>query len=147
MKVILLKDLKGTGKNGDIVNVSDGYARNMLIPKNIAIEATKANVRSLEKKQEQEAEKIAEEKQKANELVKLLDESKLVIKTKSGDGGKLFGSITSKDIAEALESQLNIKIDKKKIVLEAPLRHIGSFDVEIKLYSNIKGAIKVEIID
>lgn len=147
MKVILIKDLKGTGKAGDIVKVSDGYARNKLFPNEIAIEATKNNIKALEKRQKKEAEKIEEDKAKAKENALVLEKSKIVIKTKAGEGGKLFGSITSKDVSDAIKEQLKMDIDKKKIVLENPIRHIGNFDVEIKLYTSIKGNLKLEVME
>lgn len=147
MIVILKKDLKGTGKAGDVVKVSDGYARNMLLPKGIAIEATDGNIRTLEKVKEAEAQKRAEEKAEAEKLAEKIKSKKVVIKTKSGEGGRLFGSITSKDIADAMEEQLGIKVDKKKIELSSPIKQLGHFEVSIKLYPEIKGMLKVDIVD
>ena len=109
MIVILIKDVKGTGKAGDVVKVSDGYARNMLLPKGLAREATDGNIRSLEKQKEIAAEKRAEQKAAAQETAEKLEKVTLEIKSKGGESGKLFGSITSKDIAEALEKQEKIK--------------------------------------
>src|SRR5660397_231882 len=114
MIIILLKDVKGTGKTGEVVKVSDGYARNLLIPKGFAMEATEGNVRSLEKQKS-----IAEEK------AKKIGSLSVHIKTKSGEGGKLFGSITSKDIAEALKEQHKIDIDKKKFLMPNPIKTAG----------------------
>lgn len=147
MLVILNKDVKGTGKKGDVVKVSDGYARHMLLPKGIAIEATDGNVKSLEKVKATEAKKKAEEKAEAQKIAEDLKDKKVVIKTKSGEGGRLFGSITSKDIAEAIKKQLGFDIDKKKIELKNPVKQLGKFDVEIKLYPEVKGALTVEITD
>lgn len=147
MIVILKKDLKGTGKAGDVVKVSDGYARNMLLPKGIAIEATDGNIRTLEKVKEAEAQKRAEEKAEAEKLAEKIKSKKVVIKTKSGEGGRLFGSITSKDIADAMEEQFGIKVDKKKIELSSPIKQLGHFEVSIKLYPEIKGMLKVDIVD
>lgn len=146
MQVILNKDVKGTGKAGDIVNVSDGFARNMLFPKGLATEATAANVRSLEKQKANEAAKKAEEKAAAQDLAKRLEEAKVTIKTKSGEGGRLFGSITSKDIAEAAKKQ-GYDIDKKKIQLNSPIKSIGRFDIKVKLYPEVVGTLTVEVID
>ena len=146
MQVILNKDVKGTGKAGDIVNVSDGFARNMLFPKGLATEATTANVRNLEKQKANEAAKKAEEKAAAQELAKKLEEAKVTIKTKSGEGGRLFGSITSKDIAEAAKKQ-GYDIDKKKIQLSSPIKSIGRFDIKVKLYPEVVGTLTVEVID
>lgn len=147
MQVILTKDVKGTGKAGEIVKVSDGFARNMLFPKGLAIEATNANVKSLEKQKANEAAKKAEEKAAAVELAKKLEDVKVVIKTKSGEGGRLFGSITSKDIAEETKKQTGLVIDKKKIQLNSPIKNIGKFDIKVKLYPEIVGTLTVEVTD
>ena len=114
MIVILLKDVKGTGKAGEIVKVSDGFARNMLIPRGMAKEATDGNVRSLEKAKAVQAQKDADAKAAAEKLAEELKEKEIVIRTKGGEGGKLFGSITTKDIEAAVKDQLGVKIDKKK---------------------------------
>ena len=120
MVVILLKDVKGTGKAGEVVKVSDGYARNRLIPKGLAKEATEGNIRNLEKQKEIADEKRAEQKAAAQKQAEKINEITLTIRSKGGESGKLFGSITSKDIADALQEQENIKVDKKKIVLDSP---------------------------
>jgi len=146
MQVILTKDVKGTGKAGEIVKVSDGFARNMLFPKGLAIEATNANVKSLEKQKANEAAKKAEEKAAAVELAKNLEDIKVIIKTKSGEGGRLFGSITSKDIAEETKKQTGLVIDKKKIQLNSPIKNIGKFDIKVKLYPEVVGTLTVEVI-
>lgn len=147
MIVILNRDVKGTGKAGEVVKVSDGYARNMLIPKGYATEATDGNIRSLEKQKEVQAQKKADDKAAAEKLAAQLEEAKVVIKTKSGEGGKLFGSITSKDIAEAAKEQTGITIDKKKIQMGSPIKNIGKFTVEVKLYPEVVGKLSVEITD
>lgn len=143
MIVILNKDVKGTGKAGDVVKVSDGFARNMLIPKGLATEATQGNIRHLEKQKAIAAEKKAEEKAQAVSQAEKIKEISVVIKTKAGDGGKIFGSITSKDIAEALKSQHKIDVDKKKIQLGTPIKNIGEMTVEIKLYTEVSASLKV----
>lgn len=145
MIVILLKDVKGTGKAGDIVKVSDGYARNMLIPRGMAQEATQGNVRSLEKQKELAAEKTAAEKAAAQELAEKLKTVHVEIKTKGGEGGRLFGSVTSKDIAEALDDQHKINIDKKKFVLDNPIKTTGNFEVPVKLFSEVQGIVRVTV--
>lgn len=147
MIVILKKDIKGTGKAGDVVKVSDGYARNMLLPKGYAVEATDGNIRSLEKQKAVQAQKEADEKAAAEKLAAELAEKKVVIRTKAGEGGRLFGSITSKDIADAAEEQLGISIDKKKIQLDRTVKQTGHFDVEIKLYQGVKGTLSVDIVE
>ena len=145
MIVILNKDVKGTGKAGDVVKVSDGYARNMLIPKGLATEATQGNIRHLEKQKAIAAEKKAEEKAAAKEQAEKIGNLTITIKTKAGDGGKIFGSITSKDIAEGLKSQHGIEVDKKKIQLSSPIKQTGEMSVDIKLYSEVSAELKVKI--
>ena len=147
MIVILNRDVKGTGKAGDVVKVSDGYARNMLLPKGYATEATQGNIRSLEKQKELLAQKKAEEKAAAQELGAELEKIKVVIKTKSGEGGRLFGSITSKDIADAVKEQSALVVDKKKIQLKNPIKNIGSFDVTVKLYPEVSCKLSVQVTD
>ncbi len=143
MIVILNKDVKGTGKAGDVVKVSDGYARNMLIPRGLATEATQGNIRHLEKQKAIAAEKKAEEKAAAKAQAEKIDKISVTIKTKAGEGGKIFGSITSKDIAEALNEQHKIDVDKKKIQLASPIKQTGETEVDIKLYSEVGAKLKV----
>lgn len=145
MKVILLKDVKGSGVKGDVVNVSDGYARNFLFPKGLAIEATKANLNELKNKEKAQQKRIEQEKQEARELAEKISAVTLVIKAKSGDSGKLFGSVTNKEIAQELKKQHNITIDRKKIVLNEPIRQLGQVDIEVKLYPEISGKLTVKV--
>lgn len=145
MIVILLKDVKGTGKAGDIVKVSDGYARNMLIPRGMAQEATQGNVRSLEKQKEIAAEKLENERAAARALADKLETVSVEIKTKGGEGGRLFGSVTTKDIAEALSQQHKINIDRKKIILDSPIKTPGNFEIPVKLFTDVQGIIKVTV--
>lgn len=143
MIVILQKDVKGTGKAGEVVKVSDGYARNVLIPKGIAKEATEGNVRNLNRQKEIAAEKKAEQKANAEKAAARLAETSVNIKAKGGEGGKLFGSITSKDIAEALADQHGIKVDKKKIDMKNPIKMAGEFHVKVKLFEQVNAELKV----
>ena len=145
MIVILTKDVKGTGKAGDIVKVSDGYARNMLLPKGLAKEATQGNVRNLEKQKELAAEKLKEQKAAAKKQAEKLENITVVVKSKGGENGKLFGSITSKDIAEALEKQEGIKVDKKKIELASPIKQTGDTQVTVKLFQEVSAVLKVTV--
>ena len=145
MIVILTKDVKGTGKAGEVVKVSDGYARNMLLPKGLAKEATEGNIRNLEKQKAIAAEKHKEQKAAAQQQAKIIENITLEIKSKGGETGKLFGSITSKDIAEALLKQENIKIDKKKIELSGPINQAGETEVNIKLFSEVSATLKVRV--
>ena len=145
MIVILNRDVKGTGKAGDIVKVSDGYARNMLIPKGYAKEATEGNVRNLEKQKAMAAEKKAEETAAAQALAEKVNAASVTIKTKAGEGGRIFGSITSKDIADALADQQKLTVDKKKIQLDNPIKQTGELTVDIKLYPEVMAKLKVII--
>lgn len=145
MVVILKKDIKGTGKAGDVIKVSDGYARNMLIPKGMAIEATKGNINTLEKVKAKQAEEEAARKEAAQELAKKIEELEVIIKTKAGEGGRLFGSITSKDICEALKEQHDISTDKKKLQMNQPIKALGTFSVKVKLYQDVSAELTVKV--
>ena len=145
MKVMLNKDVKGTGKAGDVVTVSDGYARNMVIPRGLATEATQSNIRQLEKQKAIAAEKKAEEKAAAQELAEKLNKASIKMKIKAGEGGRIFGSITSKDIADAINMQLGMDIDRKKVKLDAPIKQVGQTDVDMRLYQDVNAKIKVII--
>jgi len=145
MKVILLKDLKGTGKKGDVINVSDGYARNFLFPKGVAKEASEGNLKILS--EQKTSQKIKEEKEKeaAKELAKSMEELTVTLFSKAGEGGRLFGSITSKDIAENLKKKHGIDVDKRKILLDEPIKALGMSFVEIKLHQDVVAKLKVEV--
>ena len=145
MKVILLEAVRGSGKSGDVVNVSDGYARNMLIPRGLAVEATPQNVKQLEKKKEAIAKNFAENKAAALEMKKKLEEITIEVKTKAGKNGKVFGSVTSADIAEALQAQ-GFDVDKKKIQLDSPIKATGTTDVNVKLFTEVSGKVKVNVV-
>ena len=146
MVVILLKDVKGTGKAGDVVKVNDGYARNMLIPKGLAKEATQGNVRNLEKQKAIAEEKRAEEKAAAQKKADELEKIVLTVPSKGGENGKLFGSVTSMDIAKALQEQEGIAIDKKKIEMpEGPIKQAGTSQVIVKLYQDVSAKIRVKV--
>ena len=136
MKVILLDNIKGVGKKDEIINASDGYARNFLFPKKLAVEA---------KKQSEQYKKDVE-KENAQKIAKQLNEIILSIKVKAGENGKIFGGVTSKEISEELKKQYKIDVDKKKIVLNENIKNIGSFDVNIKLYEGVLGKLKVKVV-
>lgn len=146
MKVILLADVKGQGKAGDVVKVSDGFARNMLFPKNLAKEATLSNLKQLER--EKAAKKAEDEanKKEAQELSQKLDAIVVNMEIKAGENGKLFGSITSADISKALFDEHKIELDKKKIVLDNPIKETGEKEVKVKLYHDVTGVVKVNVI-
>lgn len=145
MEVILIKDVKGTGKEGDIVKVNDGFARNRLIPGGLAVEATKANKQKIARDKANRAARIAEEKAAAEAVKKVLEAKPVVINTKVGDGGKLFGSITSMDVANAIKDQIGEEIDKKKIVLDKPIKETGDATVKVKLYTEVTAEVTVRI--
>ncbi|MEG0919229.1 MAG: 50S ribosomal protein L9 [Anaerovoracaceae bacterium] len=146
MKVILLENVKGKGKAGDVIKVSDGYARNMLFPKNLAKEATAGNIKNLERKKAEHEAEVAANKAAALAEAEKIKEMEVVIKSKGGEGGKLFGSITSKDIAEEFAKIADFTIDKKKIVLDSPLRSAGDYSVKVKLFTEVSAELKVKVI-
>ena len=145
MQVILTQDVKGQGKKGDVVNVSDGYARNFLISKGLGIEATKSNMNDLKGKKESAEYKIKTDTEEAKKLAETLKEITVNLSAKAGDNGKLFGSITSKDVADALTNQHHIKLDKKKFHLPEGIKTLGVTEVTVKLYTGISGTLKVNV--
>ena len=146
MKVILTQDIKGVGKKDEIINANDGYARNFLFPKKMAVEANKQNMSLLQGRKDSANFKKEQDKEKANELKDKISKIMLTIKVKSGENGKIFGSITSKEISTELKKQHNIEIDKKKIMLKEAIKEQGTFTIEIKLYEGIIGKLKINII-
>lgn len=144
MKVILLSDVKSVGKKGDIVNASDGYARNFLFPRKLAQEANESNLHILNNQKEAERKKKTAEIEAAQKLAEELKGREIRIMVKSGEHGRLFGSITNKDISDAMKKQFKIDIDKKKIVVE-PIKQLGTYDVEVKIYPEISTKVKVII--
>ena len=147
MKVILTQDVKSQGKKGQLINVSDGYARNFLLPKGLAIEADATAMNDLKNKESSRLHKIELEKQAANDIAKKLETVTVKLQAKAGADGRLYGSVTSLDIANALEQQHNIQVDKRKIQLSDPLRTFGVHTVNVKLYTEISGKINVVISD
>lgn len=145
MKVILKADVKALGKKGELVNTSDGYARNFLFPRNLAVEANAENMNVYNSKQASAAFHKAEEKKAAEEMRARLSTVKVVIKGKVGANGCLQGSITTKDIAEALKAQTGIEVDKKKISLKLPVRGFGKYTADVKLYPEITGELTVSV--
>lgn len=145
MKVILLKDVKAQGKKGDLVNVSDGYARNFLFPKGLATEATADALNDIKNKEASKQHRIDTEKQEARELAATLQGKTVVIAIASGSDSRLYGSVTSKEIAEKLESDHGIKLDKRKIVLDKPIKAYGEYTLDVKLYTEITAKLNVVI--
>ena len=143
MKVILLEDVKSLGKKGHIVNVSDGYARNMLLPKKLGVEATSKNMNDL-KLQKAHQEKVAQENlDAAKAFAEELKDKQVTVSIKVGEGGRTFGSVSTKEISEAVKSQLGYDIDKKKMVLPSPIKELGTTMVPIKLHAKVTGELKV----
>lgn len=145
MKVILLADVKGTGKKGDIVQAKDGYARNFLFPKNLALEATKENLKKNEDEKKAVEAAAQRELEEAKALAARLNETTLTMKEKASEDGRLFGSITSKDLAEALKEVHGLEVDKRKILLSEPIRHIGKFTIPIKTHGGVTGEVNVVV--
>ena len=145
MKVILKQDIKGVGKKDQVINAADGYARNFLFPKNLAVPADIGNMNNLKAKNESNAFRKDEERKASIELAAKLEKINLKIKAKVGDNGKLFGSLTSKEISESLKVEYKIDVDKKKINLKEPIKQIGTTIVQIKLFEGIIANLKVTI--
>ena len=146
MQVILLKDVKGQGKAGQVVKVSDGYARNMLLPKKLAMEATPANMKILEKQRAQIEAQRAIDKQVAEDIKTKVEAKTVKVVTKAGENGRLFGAITSKDIAEAIQKEFLIELDKKKIDLDAPIKQTGVTEVTLRLFPGVQAKCKVDVV-
>ena len=146
MKVILLKDVKGMGKEGDLVNSKDGYARNYLMPRNIAIEGTPENLRKWEDAKKEEAAKKNRELDDAKALKDKLEKLLVQVKAKGGSGGRLFGSITSQDIAAALKEQYSVEVDKRKIEMKDNIKNTGLAVVDVKLYPEVSAKLKVNVV-
>lgn len=146
MKVILLSDIKGVGKKDQIINANDGYARNYLFPKKLAVEATQGNLTNLKSKQDSNQFRKDVQKDEAIKLANRLKDIKLIIKVKAGENGKIFGGVTSKEISENLKTQYNIDIDKKKINLSETIKTVCCKTVDIKLFEGVIGKLDVQII-
>lgn len=146
MKIILLQDVKALGKKGQVVEVSDGYARNAILPKKLGIEATSKNLNDL-KLQNQHADKVAAENlANAKELAKTVEQQKVVVKIKTGEGGKVFGSVSSKEIAEAAKAQTGLDLDKKKMQLPEAIKTLGTFEVPVKLHPQVTAKLSVQVV-
>ena len=146
MKVILLTDIKGVGKKDQIINASDGYARNFLLPKKLAVEANKEHMSKLKARENSKKYKKEQDKEKANETAKELSKIMIKVKVKVGENGKIFGGVSSKEIVEILKKEHQIDIDKKKVELKETIKVLGITIVKIKLYEGIYGKVKVDVI-
>lgn len=146
MKVILLDNIKGVGKKDEVINAADGYVRNYLLPKKLAVEANAENMSKLNNKKEAASYKKDVERQAAEELAKKLKGIMLKVKVKAGENGKIFGGVTAKEISDNLKSQYKFDIDKKKIELKETIKTLGEFNVPIKLFEGVIANLKVEVI-
>ena len=145
MKVILLQDVKSLGKKGEIVTVSDGYARNMILPKKLGVEATGKNLNDL-KLQNKHADKVVQEQyEAAQDLAEHLKDQIVTVTIKAGEGGRTFGSVSTKEISAAVKKQLDLDLDKKKMVLHDPIRSLGTFEVPVKLHPKVTATLRVKV--
>lgn len=145
MQIILLQDVKSLGKKGEIVTVSDGYARNYIVPKKLGVEATEKNKNELKLQKKHEDKVAAQKLEKAQELARKIDTLKIVVSMKAGENGKVFGSISAKEIAAAAREQHGLELDKKKIVVSEPIKAFGNFEVPIKLHTQVTGTLHVQV--
>lgn len=146
MKVIFLQDVKGQGKKGDVKEMSEGYVRNFLLPKGLVKPASDGNIKTLEVQNAAEQKRKDKEREDAKALAAKLEETTVIVKTKAGEGGRLFGSITSKQIAESLE-KMGYRVDKRKIELDEPIRALGVTQVPVKLHPEVKAKLKVQTVE
>jgi large subunit ribosomal protein L9 len=145
MKVILLEDVKNKGQKGEVVNVSDGYARNYLLPHKLAVQATSQGLNELKNRQAAEEKRKETELEEAKKQAQALSGMQVTVKAKSGENGKLFGSVTNKEIADTLKSRHHLNIDRKKIVLPEPIRNLGNFRLEVKVYPEVTAMLNVKV--
>jgi large subunit ribosomal protein L9 len=146
MKVILLQDVKSLGKKGEVVNVNDGYARNFILPKKLGLEANGKNMNDLKLQQQNEAKVAREKLEAAQALAKELSDKSIIVKIQAGVEGKVFGSISSKEIALEAKKQLNMDIDKKKIVIPDAIKSLGTYNVNIKLHKDVTATLTVKVV-
>ena len=146
MKVILKADIKGVGKKDQIINASDGYARNYLFPKNLAVEANNENMAKLKAKQDSNAYKKSQEKEEAKKIADKISKILLKIEVRTGENGKIFGGVSSKEIADSLKEKYDISIDKKKIDLKETIKETGEKEINVKLYEGVVGKLKIDVI-
>ncbi|MCI8837729.1 MAG: 50S ribosomal protein L9 [Hungatella sp.] len=145
MEIVLLEDVKSLGKKGQIVKVNEGYARNFILPKKLGVEATSKNLNDLKLKKANEEKIAAQQLAAARELGEKLEKSSVVLSIKAGDNGKAFGSVSSKEISKAIEEQLHLEIDKKKLVLPEPLKTFGNHEVPVKLHRDVTAKLSVKV--
>ena len=147
MEIVLLEDVKALGKNGQGVKLNDGYARNFILPKKLGVEATAKNLNDLKLQKANEAKIAAEQLAAAKELGEKLEKATVTLAIKAGEGGRAFGSVSSKEIGKAIQEQLGLEVDKKKIVLNDPIKSIGSFEVPVKLHKDVTAKLAVKVVE
>lgn len=147
MEIVLLEDVKALGKKGQIVKVNDGYARNFILPKKLGLEATSKNLNDLKLQKANDARIAAEQLAAAKELGERIENSSVTLSIKAGEGGRAFGSVSSKEIGKAIGDQLGLEIDKKKIILNDPIKSIGSFEVPVKLHKDVTARLAVKVVE
>ena len=147
MEIVLLEDVKALGKKGQVVKVNDGYARNFILPKKLGVEATAKNLNDLKLQKANEAKIAAEQLAAAKELGEKLEKATVTLAIKAGEGGRAFGSVSSKEIGKAIQEQLGLEVDKKKIVLNDPIKSIGSFEVPVKLHKDVAAKLAVKVVE
>ena len=147
MKVILLEDVKTLGKKGDIVNVSDGYARNAIIPKKLGVEATAKNLNDLKLQKQHEAKVAQQIYEEAVALSKVVETKKVIVKIKCGEGGRIFGSVSTKEVAAAAKEQVGLELDKKKMQLSDPIKALGTYEIPVKLHPKVTAKLSVQVVE
>ena len=145
MKVILKADIKGVGKKDEVINASDGYARNFLFPKNLAVEANKENMAKLKAKQDSNNFKKSQEKENAEKIAEKMKNILVKVPVKAGENGKIFGGVSSKEIAELLEKNYQIKVDKKKVEIKEPIKTLGMRTINVRLYEGVNASLKIDV--
>lgn len=147
MKLILLEDVKSVGKKGQLINASDGYAKNFLLPRKLAVEATKSNINDLELKKKADDKRKKQELEEAQEIAKALENKAIVIAVKTGENGKLFGSVTNKEVAEEIIKQTGIVIDKKKVSIGEPIKMVGEMTAMVKLHPKVTAEVTIKVVE
>jgi len=147
MKLILLEDVKSVGKKGQLINASDGYAKNFLLPRKLAVEATKSNINDLELKQKADDKRKKQELEEAQEIAKALENKAIIIAVKTGEHGKLFGSVTNKEVAEEIIKQTGIAIDKKKVSIGEPIKMVGEMTALVKLHPKVTAEVTIKVVE
>ncbi len=147
MEIVLLEDVKALGKKGELVKVNDGYARNFILPKKLGVEATAKNLNDLKLKKANEAKVAAEQLAEARALAAELEKDSVTLSIKAGEGGRAFGSVSTKEIAKALSDQRKLEVDKKKIVLAEPIKSLGTFEVPVRLHREVTATLRVKVVE